>query len=264
MSDTLKYRQRVADFRVRLDEIISGQRTKRRIHIDTTGNQTQRVPSGSDEDRLTLYGQARHHSVARALGLFEIVREHEGLHRRARAVRVQNAGALWQAYQGNETHNACHTCPSLLRLNGQLPTLITRNRGLQRHIVIEFADCMLLPRSINNIDKVVDETVGRESFARAATLVLNEAGANWHDGLELFKEEMRSVFGYVAESLIGGQQFQVADAGQQQALDAFLAYYEGLYLHSASTVQMQNFAAEVHAETGVPVGAVSAPDESES
>ncbi len=68
-------------------------------------------------------------------------------------VEVTTRGAYWQALVCTGDHNARHSCPCLLLLDGQWPTLIASNRGLQRHFFVKFADCMLMPRSINGISR---------------------------------------------------------------------------------------------------------------
>jgi hypothetical protein len=254
MSRTLQYRQQVGGFRERLNRIVNRRSGRRRVFIDTTGNRTRTVPHASSEELLVLYGQARHHSVARILSVFEIAREVEHLDRRSRRLRAEPRGAFWQAYKGNTSHNACHTCPSLLNVDGQLPTLLTSNRGLRRHMIIEFADCMLVPRSINNdIDRIVDDQVGATAFARAAELVLNEPGADWHAGLVLFRQQMRSLFDYLVDARSNTLAFDSLSERNQEILDTLAAYYEGLYLHTPNDTLMQNFAATVRAEAARPL-----------
>src|SRR5690606_1666267 len=169
VSRTQLYRQQPGDFRKRIEQILRGRHApgSRRVHLDTTGTRTWRVPFRTVEEHLKLYGEARHLSVARILAPFQIVRQVEGLGASTHRVRVEATGALWQAYQGTTDFNACHTCPTLVLLDGQLPSQITRNRGLQRHIVLEFSDCMLMPRAVNEVDMLVDEVVGREAFVAA-------------------------------------------------------------------------------------------------
>ncbi|MGH8547004.1 MAG: hypothetical protein ACRERU_00050 [Methylococcales bacterium] len=169
-------------------------------------------------------------------------------------MKAEPHGAVWQAFQGTTTHNACHTCPTHLILDGQLPTQITGNRGLQRHMIIEFADCMLMPRSINNVDSAVDDILGRKVFAGAAERVLNEPGASWRDGLRVYRETMREVLGSVAElfNQPRGSGFQAGDAEVQEQLDILSAYYEGLFLHGENKIQIANFVVQVNQEMGLP------------
>jgi hypothetical protein len=253
MPDILKYRQQVSDFRSRLDTIIAGRIADKRVFIDTTGNHSRAIPFRNHEERLVQYGESRHHSVARVFALFEMLREHEHIDRRPQPVTVSgDAGAVWQAFKGNDTDNACHTCPALLRTDGHVPTSITKNPGFQRHIIVEFANCLLLPRSINKIDIVVDEAAGRNAFAQAGSIVLNERGVDWQQGLIAFKEEMRSAFNYVPEALLDGREFRSSDESNQAILDTLTAYYEGLYLHSVNPIEIDNFKSLVDKETGVP------------
>lgn len=256
MSRTLAYRQQTADFRSRIEKILQSGASSpgsRRIHIDTTGTRTMRVPFRTVEEHLALYGEARHHSVARILALFELARETERLFERAHRVRAEPTGAVWQAYHGTESFNACHTCPSLLLLDGHLPHQITTNRGLQRHIVLEFSDCMLMPRSVNEVDMFVDEAAGRDAFAVAAEQLLNQRGLGWRDGVAIFREGMRDVLGPVGELLLlpGGHDLQLADPADQRFLDVLGAYYEGLYLHKVSDNEMRNFVGQVRSEMGL-------------
>lgn len=255
MSRTQLYRQQPGDFRKRIEQILRGRHApgSRRVHLDTTGTRTWRVPFRTVEEHLKLYGEARHLSVARILALFQIVRQVEGLGASTHRVRVEATGALWQAYQGTTDFNACHTCPTLVLLDGQLPSQVTRNRGLQRHIVLEFSDCMLMPRAVNEVDMLVDEVVGREAFVSAVDHVLN-GGADWRQGVETFREGMSELLGPIGEALLFPQtpHFQLRDPADQHFLDVLSAYWEGLYLHDVTGHAMQNFVLQVRNEMGIP------------
>ncbi|HEX6927249.1 MAG TPA: hypothetical protein VF167_17625 [Longimicrobiaceae bacterium] len=255
MSRTLKYRQQVGDFRARIERILRTGPTSpgsRRIHIDTTGTRTRRVPFRTTEEHLALYGHARHYSVARILALLALVREVEKTHLRPHRVSVQPTGAIWQAYKGTAEYNACHTCPSFLLFDGQLPSQITTNRALQRHLVVEFSDCMLMPRSVNEVDIFLDEAAGRAGFATAAEQVLNDRSIDWQEGVEIFREEVRSVLGPIGElyHLPPGRDLQLRDPEAQQFLDALTAYFEGLFLRRVGENEMRNFIGQVLAEMG--------------
>jgi hypothetical protein len=255
MTQTLRYRQKVADFRARLNAILAGAGPRSgRIQIDTTGNRTGVVPFSNTEQQMVLYGQRRHESAARILALFEIARGYLRQNLQNQRLQVRHTHARWQAFRGTKTHNACHTCPAHLKINGRHPTQITGNRGLQRYLIIEFSDCMLMPRSINNVDSAVDDVLGRNAFANAVEKVLNEPDATWRDGLRLYRETMREALGSAAElfsrPLESG--FQPADAGVQQQLDMLSAYYEGLFLHSENKIQIDNFVHQVNQEMGLP------------
>jgi hypothetical protein len=219
--------------------------------IDGAGYKTHRVPSTTPDELLVMYGQARHLSVARIAALFETIRAVEGSDRPNKRLSVTPAGALWQAYKGNDTDNACHTAPALLLPGGKLPTLITRNRGLQRHLIIEFADCMLIPKSVNSIDKVVDDRAGRDAFAMMGEMMLNERGATWRDGRDLFAEEMRGMFGFIADAMGKMHPYEPSDPSSRERLEAVFAYYQGLYLHTPTDIEIGNFQTAVTAEAAL-------------
>ncbi len=247
------YRQEVETFRQRLDDIIGGAGPKQgRIQIDTTGHRSRAVPSKTLEQALARYGMRRFESVSRVLTLFEMARRIEDLDRRSRRPRVTPSGAVWQAFTGTRDANACHTCPCHLQIDGHLPTLITRNRGLQRHLIIAFADCMLMPRAINEVDIAVDDTFGRAAFADAAQAVLNEPGVGWREATERFREQARDLMGPVHEILFGraGGRFHPDDSEDRMRLDALGAYYEGLFLTPIDERANSAFAADVLREIG--------------
>jgi hypothetical protein len=254
MPNSSDYRQSASFFRSRLNTIAARTRVgKSRIHIDSGGNHTRRQPSRSMEEKLRNYGERRYHSVARILALFEIVRKTERL---SAPVRVESKGAVWQAYvdRSGGVDNACHTCPCHLQLDGKLPTMITGNKGLRRHLVLEFADCVSLPRSVNNIDSIVDEIAGRQAFVRAASLVLNQPDTGWAEGLELFREDMRELLGDMVETITRppGPEYRASSELNQERLDVLLAYYEGIFLTSTASIRMGHFIGQVEAEMRVP------------
>ncbi|WP_426689821.1 hypothetical protein [Rhodanobacter ginsengiterrae] len=254
MPNSIDYRQSASSFRSRLNAIASRTSVgKNRIYVDSSGNRTRRQPTQSMEEKLKYYGERRYHSVARILALFEMVRRTERL---GRPVLVESTGAVWQAYRDRSggVDNACHTCPSHLQLDGKLPTLITRNRGLQRYLVLEFADCVSLPRSVNNIDSIVDEIAGRQAFVAAARLVLNQPDTGWLQGLEAFREDMRGLLGDMVETITRppGPEYQASSVLNQERLDVLLAYYEGIFLTSTASIRMGNFIRQVEAEMGLP------------
>jgi len=249
MSETLAFRQQVEDFRRRLTTLAHRARGDRRVMIDTTGNRSRVVPSYSDTHRLQLYGERRYISVVRVLLLFALLRDRERLDLLGRQVRVEAVGAFWQAFRGTNDRPACHTCPALLLMDGQLPTLATTNTGLRRHLTVEFADCMLMPRELNQIDGVVDDALGREAFAEAGAAVLNTPGMDWRGGAEAFTGAMRRIFGgFDVTHLVRGPDYQAGDAEAQRQLDALAAYYEGLFLTPDPRIGMENFRRRVEAE----------------
>lgn len=248
-----KYRQEVAQFRNRLNKIIATTAQKdSRILIDTTGNKSRAVPFKSNEQRLTYYGTRRFESVARILSLFEIVRDSEKLHQRPKPVELETTGAVWQAFRGNSEANACHTCPSHLQLDGKIPTLITKNHGLQRHIIIEFADCVLMPRAINEIDIVMDEAVGKSAFLAACGVMLNEKGTSWQEGLSLFSEEARECLGPAKDILLdtSGRKFKSSNSMDEYRIEMVCAYYQGMFLTPLNTNAIENLASRIETEMG--------------
>lgn len=254
MSSSIDYRQSAAEFRRRLDSMaMRGGTGGHRMYIDSTGSRTRRQPTRSMEEKLKAYGERRYHSVARILALFELARDTEQFRK---PVVVESSGAVWQAYKdaSGGASNACHACPTHLQLDGKLPTLITRNQGLRRYIIVEFADCVSLPRSVNNIDSLVDDLAGRQAFVGAASLVLNSRDSRWSDGLDAFREAMRDLLGDMAETIMRppGPAYRASSELNQQRLDVLLAYYEGIFLTGTASIRMDNFIRQVRAEMGVP------------
>lgn len=247
-----KYRQNVVEFRNRLDTIIAMPKKEYRIPIDTTGNKSRAVPFKSHEDQLVYYGKRRFESVARMLSIFEIIREAEKLDQQIKPVQLEATGAVWQAFRGTTESNACHTCPTHLQLNGHLPTLITKNRGLQRHIIIEFADCVLMPRTINEIDIVMDETIGKSAFLAASEVVINERGTRWQEGLDLFREEVRDFLGPARDILLDTttHHFKANNSVDDIRIDMISAYYQGMFLTSLNTNSIDTLVTQVKSEIG--------------
>lgn len=245
------YRQQVADFRKRLSALADRQQAKpERVMIDTTGNRSRVVPSRTEEERFTIYGRRRYFSIARVLALMELLRDLENLPLKESSVEVKAVGAYWQAFQGTSDMPACHTCPALLLLNGQLPTLMTNNLGLRRHIVVEFADCMLMPQLVNKLDRLLDDVSGWEAFERAAFDLLNDRSRKrtWRDALTAYSEGMRQMFPEMIAIIERDVKF--ADPEQNRIFDAMKAYYEGLFLTPINVPEMSNFLATVKAEIG--------------
>jgi hypothetical protein len=228
------YRQEASAFRAELDKLLAipeGARSGR-LFVNERGHRSRSVPSKTHEERMTLYGYERFESVARILGIFELMRDIEHLETRRKPVEPTASPAVWQAFKGTEEFNACHTCPTHLQLNGHLPTMQTRNLGLQRHMVIEFANCISMPRAINEIDKVLDERAGKSSFIEAATVVLNERGATWQQGLAAFRDGVTEFLGPARELLFEDpkRSFVFRSPEDQQRVDMVFAYYEGIFL----------------------------------
>jgi len=244
-----EYRQQVAEFRDRLTDFAHGNVPKgKRIHINPTGSRTRFTPSRSDIERMSTYGERRYYSIARVMALFEILRNYENLAARNSPVRVKATGAYWQAYRFASDRPACHTCPALLMLDGAYPIMMTTNMGLRRHIIATFADCMVMPVSINRIDRFFDDKFGWPAFVAAASDVLND-GSSWYDGVNRYTSEMRILFGDMISILNGDHHFD--DAETQQRIDVTQAFYEGLFLTAMNHAEMNNFMNTVHAEMAI-------------
>lgn len=244
--NTSQYRQQVADFRKRLTEFAVGEVPQgRRVMIDTTGSRTRVVP-GTAVERMSLYGRRRYISIARVMALLEILRDIEDLPARPKPVEVEATGAYWQAFQGTTQAPACHTCPALLMLDGNLPTLMTSNIGLRRHVIVVFADCMIMPALVNKVDRALDDQVGWTAFETAAAEVINGAGVPWRQGLDRYASEMRAIFGDMLTILNGNAHFD--DSDLQEQFEAVQAFYEGLFMTQIHPVDMANFVTRVRSE----------------
>jgi hypothetical protein len=250
MATTRDYRQAVSDFEARVDTMLR-RRVNRRHIVDTTGNRSRDPGFRSDAARLAHYAQRRYASVARMFALLGMVRDTEQLAQRLPPVEVTASGANWQAFTGTGDNNACHTCPCLLLFNGQHPTRITKNRVLQRHLVVEFADCMLMPSTINGIDKIVDEKIGSEAFVESAAHMLHHAGAGWRDGLQVFDRGMSDIYVNAHAYLYGApSQQQPRRNAEELVLEVVCAYCEGLEAARTNAVAVDNYRREVLRELG--------------
>lgn len=244
------YRQQVSEFRARLNKFVGQQhRGQDRALIDTTGNRSGAVPSRSEVERFTLYGRRRYFSVARVMALLQILRDREGLATRSRPVEVTPVGAYWQAFRGTTDMPACHTCPALLFLDGNLPTLMTSNNGLRRYLIVEFADCMLMPDFINKIDRLLDDSSAWKAFANAASGLINNPKRSWEDALYAYREGMRQMFPEMIDIIERDLQF--ADPEKNRQFDAMKGFYEGLYLTAINRQEMNNFISAVTMEIGI-------------
>lgn len=241
-----EYRQQVQDFQARLNSLVTQtNRGKDRVMIDTTRRKTFVEPSRSESERFTIYGRRRYFSIARVMALMQVLREREQLWKRNHPVRVEAVGAYWQAYTGTTESPACHTCPALLMLDGQLPTLMTSHMGLRRHLIVTFADCMLMPQFINKIDRNLDDVSGWPAFAQAASLVLNDR-KTWQEAVEAYTESMRQMFPEMLAII--HRDTYISDPEQRRTLDAMKAFYQGLFLtgiNGINRVEMENFIAAV-------------------
>jgi hypothetical protein len=246
-----EYRQQVAHFRKRLSDFAQGKLPAGdRPKIDPSGRTTIDVSSSGDSERFAIYGRRRAVSIARVMALFEILRDRENLAARANPVEVKAQGAVWQAFQGTVDAPACHTCPALLLLDGQYPTLATSNIGLRRHLILLFADCMTMPVLVNKVDRLLDDQAGWGAFEEAGAEVLNRARVSWEKGAEIYREGMRSLFPQMLEIIGSERTFKDPELGRQfQACEAF---YEGLFLTALNRAEMGSYIAEVRAEMGRP------------
>jgi hypothetical protein len=254
MTRQAQFRQRIAEMRARLDAIIAKDSThtvpEGRKHIDTTGNKSQTQGFKTQEGRLMAYAERRYTSVARVCVLLALVRDAPGL--ALAGATIDHAGAYWQAFGGNKDFHACHTCPALLTFNGLLPTVLTTNRGLQRLLVVEFADCMLMPKSINGIDKLVDEQFAREAFVQAARHILDTPGAGWEDGMAVFDDWMGDIYENAREALFAMPVRHSPRPPEQEALlDTLCAYYEGMEASRRNRQAIENFRREAMQECGL-------------
>jgi hypothetical protein len=256
MANPNDYRQRVPDLRKRLDTIVRDDPkrppAKGRKHIDTTGNRSRAGAWRNDEARLMAYALRRYLSVARVCAVLQLVRDAPG--RMLPNPTVDSSGAWWQAFGGNDHDNACHTCPCLLTFDGLLPTQLTTNPGLRRHLVNEFADCMLMPKSINAMDKLVDERLGADAFVAAADRVLNRAKATWEDGLDTFDGQMADIYENARQVLFTRHDPHALPRPPEQeaALETLCTYYEGMAAGRANRKPVQNFLREVRLEACLP------------
>lgn len=232
-------RQEVTDFSRRLIPFAQMDRAPdRRLYIDTTGSRTKSVSSWNDADRFVLYGARRQETVARLFAHFEIARQVAPARKDGHRFDVEPAGAVWQACSGTKDRPACHTAPTHLRIDGGLPTLVTNSIALRQHIIADFADCMLMPVHVNRIDSVIDVATGKQAFAKVSQKLLDESGMTWDQGLSYFREKMRESLYLPSEH--GRTEYKANTDTQQIQLEMVEAYYEGLFLHSANSFQIDN------------------------
>ncbi|MFK7997101.1 MAG: hypothetical protein AB8B87_23405 [Granulosicoccus sp.] len=231
--DTSKYRQNIDDFQRRLNQL-SQEATRRtytdrttgaqrnvRVMIDTTGNRTRRLPGGDDYKRIVWYGQRRYLSACRIFALMDRLKTLENL---APGITVSHTDAYWQSVSGTHDTHACHTCPALLMVNGQLPTLMSSNTGWRHHVINTFADCMLMPKIINDIDGIIDSLEGRSAFRDTVKSLLDTPDKHWSDAARDYRELMREYFAPLSE-------LKHTDDHRIEVLQGF---YEGLFLTSAN------------------------------
>jgi len=234
-----RYRQSVTDFRDRLNMLANEtEQRDRRVMVDTTGNRTRFTPGSDPYSRMVTYGRRRYLSVCRVYVLLQLLRD---LGSTMPNAVVSYTGAYWQSFTGTSDQPACHTCPALLLIDNQLPTLKTNNMGLRRHLITVFADCMLMPKWINDIDGEIDSIQGRDAFVHTGEYLLNTKNFSWGSGAELFREMMRDVL------------HEARDLGQvkDERIKAIQGFYEGIFLTSA-TNEISNYLQEVVTEIERP------------
>ena len=235
--DTSQYRQSIDTLRTRLTNLARETHTRGyRPIVDSTGSRTRFTPGSDAYTRLRKYGERRYLSVCRVMVLMQQLRD---LEQPSAAVAVRHTRAYWQSVTGTRDMNACHTCPALLTLNDELPTLFTTNMGMRRHLILAFADCMLMPRWINELDIDIDTALGRDAFAEAAHRTINRDVHGWEQGVTFYKETMREIFG-LAKDL---------SATENEHVLAVQGFYEGMFLTSHAN-DMRNYEREVVAEIG--------------
>lgn len=262
------FRQNVDQYRDRLDKLARGELDhQRRPKIITTGRSAPILHEQDTIKRLAIYGRRRQNSVARVMALFAVLRDHENLAsgasgapplsngalRNRRPVEVTHTGAKWQAFGGTHTNPACHSCPALLELNSLMPTYMTDNMGLRRHIIVVFSDCMMMPDWVNDADGIIDSAAGRQAFADAAYAVINHADATWQQGLTHFTEAMRDILGGAFDVLFGAGAGHVKMENEDDAmrLEAVVAFYEGLFLTPAPENGIRNLMGQVRDEMSI-------------
>jgi hypothetical protein len=122
--------------------------------------------------------------------------------------------------------------------------------ALRRHLIVEFADCMLMPATVNDVDSIIDAEIGRELFAGTADVLLNERGATWHEGVEFYRDGLRAPLSGAMEMYTrpGASHFQAGNTERQHMLEMVEAYYEGLFLHSSNKFRIASFMEQVRRE----------------
>lgn len=249
-------RQQVNDFLKRLDALARNTRHEqgKRVLIDTTGSRSVATASKSLEHRLHLYGQRRLATVARLLLLTQKAAAGNPA---LKTMEVSATGAFWQAFTGTDTMPACHTSPCLLLFDGHLPTVPVQSPALKRQLILNFGDCMLMPRAVNKIDSVVDDHVGRYALADSATMVLQ--GAPPLEAAHAYARTLRELYaGLLDLSPAELQQVQtsmtrpdrkdmLAEGDLQIAYDA-LSTYDEVLMFGVSKPELQQFEYQVDAE----------------
>lgn len=110
-----------------------------------------------------------------------------------------------------------------------------------------------MPRSINDIDKLFDETAGKYAFLDAASLILNERGTTWRDGVKVFRDEVRDFLEPVRDIVLdtAGTSYVAKDQEQQRRLDMVSSYYQGIYLTQLNPNSIESLVMCVEREMGL-------------
>ncbi len=249
-------RQPVRDFHNRLTLLARTTQLEqgKRVLIDTTGHSSKVTPSKSLAHRLHLYGQRRLTTVARLLLL---IQKAAADNRSLKTSEVSATGAFWQAFRGVYDMPACHTSPCLLLFDGHLPTTPVKNLALKRHLIVNFGDCMLMPRAVNKIDSVMDDHIGRYALVDSAAMVLKGASPleASHEYAQTLRELYASLLNLSPTELQKVQTSMtrpdrkdiVADGDLQIAYDA-LSTYDEVLMHGVSKNELHQFEQQVDAE----------------
>lgn len=264
-ANAAQYRQQADRYRDRLTKLAIGTLDhQKRPMVVTTARSKPLYPESDLQTRMTVYGRRRQSSVARVMALLSVIRDVEilpadtsqavisntNILQPATTVVVNAIGAKWQAMTGTADMPACHTCPALLELNGALPTYMTNNIGLRRQIIVTFADCMMMPKLVNDADGSVDSSAGKQAFANAGSYVINNPGVNWQQGLLHYIRSMRDILGPAADVLFmsDNRHWQADTEALQIKFEAVVAFYEGLFLTPNPANEVNNFMIQVQQE----------------
>ena len=258
-------RQRIEQFRPRLNELArkipTGQ--SERIFINESGSISMDVPSRGLEHRLLEYGRRRLGTVAREMVLVERMLRFGAI---SPNTSVTCTGAFWQAFRGTLEVPACHTSPGLLRFDGHVPTVPLQNVqtvgkwGLMRHLVLVFADCMLMPKMVNRIDSFVDEEIGRRVLADSAEMVLVH-GASPREATQEYISTMRELFSFLlnlspkelenarsSSELVGPTRKEISGEGELKIAHDTISTYDEVMMHGLPEIEIRQYEHEVDAE----------------
>lgn len=171
-----------------------------RCFLNKSGSHTPNMTSNGQKDRIQKYAARRQLAVAKIMTIGELMREEGAFESRngGGPVRLSTEGAFWQTVAGTELFPACHTAPALLLFDGHLPTIlpewaeVTNQQAIAQHIVLTFAECVLMPQFVNRIDQALDENHGGKALVNAMQLVVD--GEDALDAAIEYQREMVSVY----------------------------------------------------------------------